>query len=401
MASIDFSWPDHPVFTPPVRKGGTGKYPAFTSTSSRVGDFKTLSQQFLSTLISTVGAKAGIVRISPPPHGQTPQIINSIGFPAELFEVEKSINVNCESFGKAAIKRGFYSTNFTACKTRHDCLNVGCQLRSIIATTLESPHSPGGHIGVLTLFFDSPQESSGHTLTTVQAFTSLLGALVENYRSNCEAKRVDLIAERQSIGNEIHDTLAQTLVYTRMRTSLLLESIRSGNELMTAKCAHDIDEALEICQKTTRELITDFRCHMNPSGLLSALQDLTRQFCVRSNIALEYINRVAHLELPLEYEIQAYHIVQEALSNVATHSGASHARLTVDFTSGYYVFTVKDNGSGGCTFTPVEGHYGMMIMRERAQRIGGEIKLESSKGLGTQLQLYFPEPGSDWRAVNE
>ena len=400
-AMTDFFWPEDSVFTPPARKGGTGKHPAFTSAATRVGDLKTLLEEFLSALIFTVKATAGIVRISPPPHGQTPQIISSVGFPPELFEVEKNINVNCESFGKAAIKRGFYSANFSACKTRHDCLNTGCQLRSIIAAALESPHSPENQIGALTLFFDEPQESSGHTLKTVQAFTSLLGAIVENYRSNCEAKRVDLIAERQSIGNEIHDTLAQTLVYTRMRTSLLLESIRTGNELMIKKCAHDIDDALEISQKTARELITDFRSHMDPSGLLSALQSLTEQFCLRNNIALEYVNRVAHLELPLEYEIQVFHIVQEALANIATHSGATHARLTVDFTSGYYVFTVKDNGSGGCTFTPVEGHYGMMIMRERAQRIGGEIELDSTKGFGTQLQLYFPKPGLDWRAVNE
>lgn len=399
--AVDFSWAKDSGFIPPLKKEGAVAHATFSPAATGVGDLKTLLEQFLSTLISTVKAKAGIVRISPPPHGQTPQIISSVGFPAELFEVENNINVNCEPFGKAAIKRGFYSANFSACNTRHDCRNVGCQLRSIIAASLESPHSPEIQIGVLTLFFDTPQESSGHSLKTVQAFTGLLGAIVENYRANCEAKRTDLIAERQSIGNEIHDSLAQTLVYTRMRTSLLLESIRTGNELMVTKYAHDIDEALEISQKTVRELITDFRCHMDPSGLSSALQSLTGQFCLRNNIALEYINRAANLELPLEHEIQVYHIIQEALANVATHSGATHARLTVDFTSGYYIFTVKDNGSGGCTFTPVEGHYGMMIMRERAQRIGGEIKLESAKGFGTYLQLYFPKPGSDWRAVNE
>ena len=140
---------------------------------------------------------------------------------------------------------------------------------------------------------------------------------------------------------------------------------------------------------------------MDPSGLLHALQTLVEQFCQRSGIALEYINRVAHLELPLEYEIQVYHIVREALANISAHSDATRARLVVDFTSGYYIFTIKDNGSGGCTFTPVEGHYGMMIMRERAQRIGGAIKVESSKGSGTCVQLFFPEPGADWREANE
>jgi two-component system, NarL family, nitrate/nitrite sensor histidine kinase NarX len=229
----------------------------------------------------------------------------------------------------------------------------------------------------------------------------MLSDIIEHNKSSQDARRTDLIAERQAIANEIHDSLAQTLVYTRMRASLLLESIRAGNELMTSKYAHDVDETLENCQKTVRELITDFRCAMDPSGLLHALQTLTEQFCQRNEITLEYINRVAHLELPLEYEIQTYHIVQEALANIATHSGATHARLTVEHADDYYCFTIEDNGSGGCTFTPVEGHYGMMIMRERAQRIGGEIIVESSKGIGTRVQLIFPEPGADWREANE
>jgi two-component system nitrate/nitrite sensor histidine kinase NarX len=131
------------------------------------------------------------------------------------------------------------------------------------------------------------------------------------------------------------------------------------------------------------------------------LQTLTEEFRHRNDIDLEYINRVANLELPLEYEIQVSHIVQEALANIATHSGATHARVVVDLSSGYYVFTMEDNGSGGCTFTPIEGHYGMKIMRERAQRIGGEIKVESSGESGTRVQLFFPEPKSDWREVNE
>jgi two-component system nitrate/nitrite sensor histidine kinase NarX len=105
--------------------------------------------------------------------------------------------------------------------------------------------------------------------------------------------------------------------------------------------------------------------------------------------------RVADLDLPLEHEIQAYNIVREALSNIAKHSNASHARLIVDHLCGYYVFTIEDNGVG--TFSPVEGHYGIIIMRERAQRIGGEIKVESTKGLGTCIQLFFPEPGTNWR----
>ncbi len=309
-----------------------------------------------------------------------------------MLEAGSIVDLDCEVRGKAAIGRGIYSSDLSECIIRHGCRNISCQFKSTIATPLESHSSPENPIGILTLFFNISQEASSRVSKTVLAFANLLSAIIEHNKLNRETKRIDLIAERQSIANEIHDSLAQTLVYARMRTSLLIESIRTRNELMVTKYAHDIDEALEKGQKTARELITDFRCTIDPSGLLHALQTLTEQFRHRNDIALEYTNRAADLELPLEHEIQVYHIVREALANIATHSGATHTRLIVDCTCDSYIFTIEDNGSGGCTFTPVEGHYGIMIMRERAQRIGGEIKVESSKGFGTRVQLFFPKP---------
>jgi two-component system nitrate/nitrite sensor histidine kinase NarX len=396
----DFSWSKDYDFTPPKKGEGTATNKILGPAASRLGDLKPVVEKLLETLIGTVKATSGVARILPT-HGQMHQLISSVGLPAELLEVGSTLDLNCETCCKASIGRGIYSANLSACEARQDCRYVGCQIQSLIAAPIESHTTPKNSIGILTLFFNEPQQPFEHVSKTVLAFADLLGTLIEHNKLNREAKRIELIAERQSIANEIHDSLAQSLVYTRMRTSLLLESIRTHNELRVTKYAHDIDDALENSQKTVRELITDFRCAIDPSGLLHALQTLTEQFRHRNDIALEYINRVAHLELPLEYEIQVSHIVQEALANIATHSGATHARLIVDLSGNYYVFTIEDNGSGGCTFTPVEGHYGMMIMRERAQRIGGEIKVESSEGFGTRVQLFFPEPRSDWRAVNE
>jgi len=396
----DFSWADSFRFTPTANgeAGATHKIPE--PAASRSASFKPVVEKLLETLIGTVKATSGVVRLLPA-HGQTHQLIGSVGLPAELLEAGSTIDINCDVCCKASIGRSVYSTNLSACKTRRNCRYLGCQVQSLIAAPIENHTTPKNPIGMLTLFFNEPQETFEHISKTVLAFADLLGTLIEHNKSSHDAKRVELIAERQAIANEIHDSLAQSLTYTRMRTSLLLESIRTHNELMVTKYALNIDGALENSQKMVRELITDFRCAMDPLGLLHALQTLTDQFRHQNDIVLEYINRVANLEFPLEYEIQVSHIVQEALANIATHSGATHARLIVDLSGNYYVFTIEDNGGGVCTFTPVEGHYGMMIMRERAQRIGGEIKVESSKGFGTRVQLFFPEPGSDWRAVNE
>jgi two-component system nitrate/nitrite sensor histidine kinase NarX len=396
----DFSWAKDSGFTPPKQDGRAALHQTPAPASPQVNELNPLLKELLETLLVAVKADAGIIRILPP-HGQVLQPVSSVGLTAKLLDAESHLDLPCETCGKAAIKHGIYIEDISSCEYRLECRYASCQFHSIIIAPLANDNAPVNPAGTLTLFFNKPQQPDNHTSKTVLSFARLISAIVEHNKSNQEAKRVDLMAERQAIGNEIHDSLAQTLVYTRMRTSLLLESMRTGNELMSAKYAHDIDDALESSQKTVRELITDFRCAMDPTGLHKALEKLTEQFCHRNEIALEYINRVAHLELPLEYEIQVFHIVQEALANIATHSGATHARLIVEFSGNYYVFTIKDNGSGGCTFTPVEGHYGMMIMRERAQRIGGEIKVESSKGFGTHVQLFFPKPGSDWRTVNE
>jgi two-component system nitrate/nitrite sensor histidine kinase NarX len=388
LVPTDLSWPGDSGATPGKNEERAAVHKTHTSASSRAGDLRSMAEELLDALISAVKASAGVVRILPV-HGQNQQVISSSGLPAELFEIGSVVDLNCEECGKANLGHGIYSADISTCKARHNCRYANCRHQSVILAPLASNRFPENPIGFITLFFNAPPEAFEHVSKTVLAFARLLGTLIEQHKTNREAKRVDLIAERQSIANEIHDSLAQTLVYTRMRTNMLIESIQSGNELMAAKYAHDIDEALEIGQKTVRELITDFRCEMDPSGLLQALQNLTEQFCERNIIALEYINRVVDFDLPLEYEIQIYYIVREALANIANHSGATHARLIIDTSGENFVFTIQDNGRGGCIFTPIEGHYGIMIMRERAARINGEIKIESTEGSGTLVQLSF------------
>jgi len=395
-----FSWVQDLHFTPPANAGVRAADKMIKPTASRMVDLKPVVEKLLETLIGTVNASFGIARILPS-HAQTHQLFGYAGLPAELLELGSELDLSCEAGCKASFGRGIYATDLSTCKKRQGCRNVGCRIQSLLTAPIEN-HTPSKDpIGMITLFFSEPQQSLESISVTVMSFADLLSTLVAHHKSSREARRTELIEERQAMASEIHDSLAQSLAYTRMRTSLLLESIRTRNELMVTKYANDIDDALESSQKTVRELITDFRCAMDPAGLLRALESLVTEFRQRNDIELEYLNRVAQLELPLEYEIQISHIVQEALVNIATHSGASHARLTVDLSDDYYVFTIDDNGSGGCTFTPVEGHYGMRIMRERAQRIGGGITIESTEGIGTRVRLFFPEPTSDWREVNE
>jgi two-component system nitrate/nitrite sensor histidine kinase NarX len=394
-ANAAFFWTRDPEFVLPGKNGGLDKC-VEKEFASRTADLGTLLNDFLETSISFIKARAGVVRVLLPDE-QTLQVISAVGLSGEELEAERIAQPACEMCAKDAFRHGLCSTDVNSCTTRQSDQKRR-QFRSVISIPLKTRNSPEVMLGVFTLFFDTPRSSSASLSDMAISYAGLLGTLLEHIKSAREAKRAELLMERQTIANEIHDSLAQTLNYARMNTTLLSDSVRNNNEVMATKYVREIDEALEIGQKAVRALITDFRSEMDPAGLLQALQGLVEKFTDQHDIVLDCSIRVADLDLPLEHEIQAYNIVREALSNIVKHSSASHARLIVDHLCGYYVFTIEDNGIG--TFSPVEGHYGMIIMRERAQRIGGEIKVESTKGLGTCVQLFFPEPEMNWRTSN-
>ena len=399
VSTADFSWTQDSRFVPPKHKEHFNQKVSAAS-SNRAGNLKPLLDNLLATLCIATSASAAVVRVYPL-NDQKLQLLASFGLPEYEDSGSTPLDFPCGNCEHTALETVKAVKHIKQCEAESRCPYGNSSFQPLVLSLIENKHDSASSIGTLTLIFKNPSQTlDEHTATIIKSFTDLIGAVIERNKVKFSAIRLDQMAERQAISNEIHDSLAQTLAYARMRSNLLKESIRTGNQVLSTRYAQDIDEALEISQKNARDLIKDFRCAIDPSGLLTALQKLSEQFSKRNTIKLEYVNRVAHLELPLDYEIQVFHIVQEALTNIANHSEASHARLIVEYTEQYYIFTIKDNGTGGCTFTPVEGHYGMMIMQERAQRIGGELKVESTKGLGTLVQLYFPEPDEDWREIN-
>jgi two-component system nitrate/nitrite sensor histidine kinase NarX len=395
-----FSWVREPTFTPPGQDGGMDVCVTQEFSAPRAGELRTLLVSFLESIIKSVNATAGVVRLLSP-DGLTLELISSSGLSSELQEEAESFSeLNCEVTDVAALGKTVHASDISECITRSNCRYANCRFQSLISVPLDS-NSNESTLGFLTIFFDVPNKSVSKHVSTMVTFAQLMTASIEHTRVNRDLRRGERLAARQGIANDIHDSLAQTLIYSRTRVNLLGEAIRSGNQELAVKLTCDLDEALEIGQKSARKLITDFRSEMNSGGLLAALNEITKEFRERNNVILDYHNRLVDLELLLEYEIQIFHIIREALTNISRHSGATHARLFVDAKFGYLVFTIEDNGIGARAFSPLEGHYGMTIMRERAQRIGGRIKVESAEGLGTQIQLYFPEPTSEWSVVNE
>ncbi len=345
-----------------------------------------LLEGFLATIIRETGASAAIVRILSP-GGQQLRVIAGTGLLAAVYQNEGVADAGCGVCGKSAKSRTIESSDAEFCKSRYGPDFFGDACKYVLAVPLGSGGKKSEPAGVMTLYFALEQKVTSDMKRALQTYAELVHIALKSVWQNEDKHQNNLLSERQSIANEIHDSLAQTLYFAKMRSSLLLDAMKTGNELLAFKCAQDIDEALEGSQKTVRELVTHFRCKMDARGLKFALQKLANDFLARTNIALEFVDQVEKFNLPLEYELQIFLIVRESLFNIATHSGASTARLSVISNNNQYQFIVEDNGGGVASGAPPEGHYGLEIMHERALRVGGEVEIKSLPGQGTRVQL--------------
>ena len=365
----------------------------YSSAGQRGGAAGILLESLLEVIIRAAGASAGIVRVLSPEGHQLRQIASS-GLRAESRQDVNTVDARCGVCGKSLGRQDVEFTDAEFCMNQYGAAFFAEECKFVLAVPLGAAGRKGDVSGVVTLFFAAAKNVTDDVKRTLVSYAELMHIALKNAWQNEDRYQVNLLAERQSIANEIHDSLAQTLYFAKIRTSLLLDALKTKNEILSFKCAQDIDEALEGSQKTVRELVTHFRCQMDPDGLQCALQKLAKDFIARSGIALEYNNQVEKFDLPPEYELQVFLIAREALVNVASHSGADKARLNVDYADGIYKLVVEDNGGGIGGGAPAEGHYGMVIMRERALRIGGAVEVSGLEGKGTHVQLIFSAPAA-------
>ncbi len=341
-----------------------------------------LLEGFLANIIKSLGASAGMVRVLLP-NGKQFRMLGCSGIPDEALQKKTVLE---------AVTGAGETSDADFCRNKYGEVYFENFCRHILAESLGENSTKNKPEGVITLFFASEKCLTNEAVGTLKTCAELIRIALKSFWQNEEFHQNNLLTERLAIANEIHDSLAQTLYYAKIRASLLLEAIKTDNDVLAFKCAQDIDETLEGSQKTVRELVTHFRSQMDSKGLKYAIHKLVKDFSARTSLVLEYENQIEDEIFPLEYELQIFHILREALVNIATHSGASSVRLRANFSEGNYRFTVEDNGVGMGSVNPKEGHYGLTIMRERALSIGGLVEVESLDGLGTRVQLIFRAP---------
>lgn len=361
-------------------------------------DVEEMLGRFLGTMLRLAHASAGAVRVVTG-DGQHLRLVGARGLPPEVVEHERLVPVDCGQCGIAVRdNRTRYEIDLRECsiRTGHPYFERDCQAMVVV------PLQHGGNLmGTYNLFLPERFELPEEVALLFRSIGEHLGMALENARLKRENLRIALMNERQTMAAEVHDSLAQTLAYMKMRLALLHDAL--PEEGTAAKYAAEVGQALDVAYGQLRQLLTQFRSRMDPMGLLHALRELADGFQDRTGIALDFQNRVADLRLSVDQEAQVFFIVQEALANVVRHSGATRARLMLEGDGDYYVATVEDNGRGGQGFFAIANrtsgfedhprlrdHFGLSIMRERARKIGGQIEVANLPEGGFRVRLRFP-----------
>lgn len=276
--------------------------------------------------------------------------------------------------------------------------------RSLIAV----PFTAGEQVlGVIFAAATQPDAFNRDDLTFLQTISDHVAVALTNARLLQELREKERVRglllnkvvtaqeeERRRISHELHDQIGQLLTALLIQLQLLERDLSEPSlreRLQTLKqLAEEISSHLHHIAWELRPPALD------ELGLMAALERLTEEWSKRFNIPCEFIaDGSVNGEIQPEITIGIFRIVQEALTNIAKHAKASHARVSVQRDDSELVVTVEDNGVGfkvkDIMKHPDENkRLGLLGMMERAAMLSGTLTIDSKPGKGTKVQLRIP-----------
>ena len=255
-------------------------------------------------------------------------------------------------------------------------------------------------MGEVDLFFHAQHGVSPSDQSLLEALTAHLAAAMENIRLHALERESAVAQERGFIARELHDSIAQSLAFLKIQVQLMQDALAQEDPAQARDVLQEIDTGVRESYADVRELLVHFRTRTNAEDIEPALKTTLRKFELQTDAATKLHMEGQGMPLAPDHQVQVLHIVQEALSNVRKHAKARRVWLDV-CQQPCWRFEIRDDGLGfgAAAAGHDDNHVGLRIMRERAERIGGELAVHSSPGRGTSVILTLaPAPVSQPRA---
>jgi signal transduction histidine kinase len=256
----------------------------------------------------------------------------------------------------------------------------------------------GEPVGALTLYYTRARNFQKEDIDLAAAFGDQTALAIENARLREQVKEEAITAERSRIASDLHDSVTQML-FSASLIAEVLPNVWNRSQV-------EGQQALEELRHLTRGALAEMRSmllELRPDQLQNAhLDSLLQQLATATagRMHSPVITTIdGSFDPPARVRLGLYRIAQEALNNIAKHSSASKIAVTltpIDTTAGNpsgVALTISDNGSGFDPQKVTADHLGLTIMRERAASIGAALHIISQPGSGTEIKVFWKQPG--------
>ena len=205
------------------------------------------------------------------------------------------------------------------------------------------------------------------------------------------AAHLETVREEQSatIAREIHDELGGTLTMLKLSLAIIANGVAATTPLQVS--LRGILDQIDMALRTIKRISADLRpATLDTLGLVAAIKWHVAQYSKMTGIAT-VLHLPEYVRLSRNRSTAIFRIIQEALTNVAKHAGASTVRVAISKCEGELIIEVSDNGIGitqSNRFKP--DSFGLIGMHERALYLGGELSITGMPNAGTRLDLHIP-----------
>ena len=247
--------------------------------------------------------------------------------------------------------------------------------------------------GVLALTYRCERRFTDLDVRLAASFGGQVALAIENARLRDEIGQAAAATERSRLARDLHDSVTQSLFAASLKAEAIRRRWRPTND--------EARENVEDVERLARGALAEMRTllmEMRPDTLAEAsLTTLLEQLAAAteggSRVTVHHEVRGTR-RLPQEVSVALFRIAQEALQNVSRHSSAaSEAWVMLDTTGPAARLTVRDDGHGFDEATVTPEHFGLAMMRERAEDAGVVVALDSAPGAGTTVTAEWRQSG--------
>lgn len=247
--------------------------------------------------------------------------------------------------------------------------------------------------GGLVTYYNKPHNFDEEEIKLASLFGTQISLAIQNAHLRTRGEEQAVTAERSRIARDLHDSVTQTLFSASMIADVL--------PLLWTMKPEEGERRLEELRELTRGALAEMRTlllELRPATLEDVplpelLQQLIEGIAARGKLDVE-LQVDGACEMPVDVRVAFFRTAQEAMNNIAKHSQAQSAIVTLVCTPAVVTLRIADDGCGFVLDKISPNHLGLDIMRERAAAIGGDLTIQSSLGNGTTIQLSWQRSDS-------